>query len=259
MTPTLSTDTAGNVVLNAATGVTDTFDSTGIEFVYSITEKVQGDTSGQKLRAFVNWYMGTPLTPSTTFTPPASPEDTATSPAFLAGERVSGPMVVFNGTLYFATYVVPPPSTVTCVSNLARIWGVDYINPADVTCGGASPAPTCNRAAGGIPSLLVGTKLETDLTPYATSPSGPLRTAVIPGLTINATPACAGAGTPAVDQYVGGGAQHVAAKNFTSGSFQLSSQVGAPSANGIGAQALSLNVAQPLSPTVIDSWAAVLE
>ena len=45
MTPTLSTDTAGNVVLNAATGVTDTFDTTGIEFVYSITEKVQGDTS----------------------------------------------------------------------------------------------------------------------------------------------------------------------------------------------------------------------
>jgi hypothetical protein len=35
--------------------------------------------------------------------------------------------------------------------------------------------------------------------------------------------------------------------------------VGAPSANGIGAQSLTLQITQPLSPTVIDSWAAVLE
>ena len=50
--------------------------------------------------------MGTPLTPARRSRSPASPEDTATSPAFLAGERVSGPMVVFDGKLYFATYAV---------------------------------------------------------------------------------------------------------------------------------------------------------
>ena len=65
--------------------------------------------------------------PTTSFTPPTEPEDTPTNPAFLAGERVAGPMVVFDGKLYFATYAVPPPSTVTCVSNLARIWGVDFV------------------------------------------------------------------------------------------------------------------------------------
>ena len=260
VTPTMSTDTAGNVVINAATGVTDTFDSTGIEFVYSITEKVQGDlTNGQKLRAFVNWYMGTPLTPVSTFTPPPTPQDTASGPAFLAGERVSGPMVVFDGKLYFATYAVPPPSTVTCVSNLARIWGVDFVNPADTTCNVPLTAASCNRAEGGIPGFLYQSKIETDITPNATASNASLRTAVVPGLTINATPACAGAGAATTDQYVGGGAQHMAAQNFTAGKFQLSSQLGAPAANGTGTATINLSVPTPLSPTVIDSWAAVLE
>lgn len=255
---TMSTDTSGNVVLNAATGVTDTFDSNGIEFLYSITEKVQGSTP--QLRAFVNWYMGTPLTPASTtsFTAPQTPEDTATSPAFLAGERVAGPMVVFDGKLYFSTYAVPPPSTTLCVQNLARIWGVDYVNPADLTCASPSTSGNCNRAGGGIPGFLYNGKMETDVTPFATS-SAPLKTAVIPGLTINATPACAGAGTPTTDQYVGGGAQHIAAKNFTSGSYAISSQVGAPSTSGIGTQSINLSVPTPLSPTVIDSWASVVE
>ena len=36
----LSLDPSGNVVLNVATGTTDQFDTTGVEYVYSITEKV---------------------------------------------------------------------------------------------------------------------------------------------------------------------------------------------------------------------------
>ena len=215
--------------------------------------------TGQKLRAFVNWYMGTPLTPASTFTPPQTPERPASSPAFLAGERVSGPMVVFDGKLYFATYAVPPPSTVTCISNLARIWGVDFVHPADTTCNLPLTAATCNRAGGGVPGFLYQSKMETDITPYATAGDARLRTAVIPGLTINATPACAGAGVATTDQYVGGGAQHTAAQNLATGKFQLSSQVGAPGANGTGTATMNLNVPTPLSPTVIDSWAAVLE
>ena len=258
VTPTLSTDTSGEVVINAASGVTDTFDSTGIEFVYSMTEKVQSDPStGSKLRAFVNWYMGTPTTPPTTQpTVPATPEDNATAPPFFPGERVSGPMVVFDGKLYFATYAVPVTTPMTqCSTNFSRIWGVDFTAPADATC---TTAPTsCDRSKGGKPGLLVSS-IETDMQPFA-SATGPVKTAVIPGLTINATPACAAAGAPATDQYVGGGAKHSAAQNFTPGSFSLSGQAGAPGPNGVGTSTVSLNVPTPLSPTVIDSWAAVVE
>jgi type IV pilus assembly protein PilY1 len=258
VTPTLATDTSGNVVLNAATGVTDTFDSNGIEFVYSITEKQQPQGTSMGLFAFVNWYMATPLTPPslTSFTPPPTPQDTESSPAFLPGERVSGPMVVFDSKLYFATYIVPPPSTVTCVSNLARIWGVDFVQPADTSC---STAPSCNRAGGGLPSFLYNSKMETDISPLVTATDARVRTAVIPGLTINATPACAGAGVPAVDQYVAGGAMHSEPQGFTPGSFSLSSQVGAPGANGLGAATVNIGITTPQSMSTIDSWAAVLE
>ncbi len=90
VTPVVSLDPSGELVLNFATGTTDNFDTTGIEYVYSVTEKLQGSTP--KLRAFVNWWLGPPSFDS------------------LAGERVLlGPMTVFNGTLYFATYAAAPP------------------------------------------------------------------------------------------------------------------------------------------------------
>jgi type IV pilus assembly protein PilY1 len=248
VTPTLSTDTSGNLVINAATGVTDSFDQNGIEFVYSITEKAQG-TTALSLRAFVNWYMSTPVSPGTASPayPSSAPQPQATSPAFLPGERVSGPMVVFDGKLYFATYIVPTP-TPGCISNAARVWGVDFVTPADAT----------NRGGGGQPGLSISGTTYTDVAPLVSNASKPVSIAVIPGLTINATPACAGVGAPSADQYVPN-ATHSAAQGFTPGSFALSSQVGAPGAKGVGTSALSLTVPTPLSPTVIDSWAAVLE
>ena len=267
VTPTLSTDTAGEVVINAATGVTDTFDWTGIYFVYSITEKVQGSMpTSQQLRAFVNWYMATPLTmvaPGTTIAdPPASETAAATPTPFLQGERVSGPMVVFDGTLYFATYFVPPPVSMgkMCNSNAARVWGVDFVQPADGINCAANPT-NCNRKLGGLPSLHNGAVTDPpvlDVSPLATHTDGS-QTAVIPGVTVSATPACAGAGTAATDQYVGGGAMHSIPQGMSKGSYALTSQVGAPNANGIGTSTVSLNVPTPMAPTVIDSWAAVLE
>jgi len=132
------------------------------------------------------------------------------------------------------------------------------VAPADTTC---ATAPSCNRGGGGLPGFSVnGTStgtMVTDISPLATA-NKPINIAVIPGLTVNATPACAGAGTPAADQYVPG-AMHAAAQGFTPGSFALSSQVGAPGANGVGTSSVNLSVPTPLSPTIIDSWAAVLE
>ncbi|MGH7270438.1 MAG: hypothetical protein ACREJ3_08405, partial [Polyangiaceae bacterium] len=92
--PALSLDSAGELVLDAATTSTDSYDTNGIYFVYSLTEKVQGTTPG--LHAWVNWYIGSPLT--------------KTGTALMGlGERVSGPMTVFNSTLYFATYAAASP------------------------------------------------------------------------------------------------------------------------------------------------------
>jgi type IV pilus assembly protein PilY1 len=240
VSPVLSLDPAGNVVLNIATGTTDQFDTTGVEYIYSVSEKVAAGVT-PKLRASVNWWM---------------------QPAVLdnaPGERVSGPMTVFNGTLYFSTYAAAPAGTLSCNAGTAKLWGRDFVTPADPTCasGGA-----CNRALGGLPELQP---------PPPNAPQTPppsfiepdlydvtLQGKVIPGVSIKATPACANLGTPGPDSYVYG-ASHAAPQNFASGGFSLFTQVGAKGSNGSTTKQFEMSVPTPVSPTVIDSWAAVLE
>ena len=230
VTPVLSLDPAGELVLNIASGTTEQFDNTGLEYVYSVTEKVLG--SPPKFRANVNWWLA-----PTTFQP---------------GERVSGPMTVFNGTLYFATYSAAPPGAQVCTGGLARLWGRDFVTPdnsSDLSQGGLRelqpppPNPPLNPP------------------PVYVQPSdydSTLLGKVIPGVSIKATPACAGLGTPGNDSYVYG-ASHSAPQNYSSGSFSLFTQVGAKGTGGASTKTIDVAVPTPVSPTQIDSWAAVLE
>jgi hypothetical protein len=56
------------------------------------------------------------------------------------------------------------------------------------------------------------------------------------------------------------GAQHAAPQNYSqSGGFSVFSQVGAKGTGGAATKQVSMAVTTPVSPTVIDSWAAVLE
>jgi type IV pilus assembly protein PilY1 len=226
--PVLSLDPAAEVVLNVASGSTDQFDTSGTEYVYSITEKVSTSGTPVKLRASVNWWMQPAVI------------DT------LPGERVSGPMTVFNGTLYFSTFGVPASTAQVCSSGYARIWGRDFVTPSNPS----------NLSLGGLQELQpppANPWIEPDIT----DPT--LAGKVIPGVSIKATPACANLGTPAADQYVYG-AQHAAPQNYAqTGGFSVFSQVGTKGTNGSATKQVSLNVATPVSPTLIDSWAAVLE
>jgi type IV pilus assembly protein PilY1 len=241
--PVLSLDPAGEVVLNVASGTTDQFDTTGIEYVYSITEQVSTSGGTAKLRSNVNWWMQ-----------PAVLDN-------LPGERVSGPMTVFNGTLYFSTFAAAPVGTQSCNSGTARLWGRDYVTPADPSCAGTSG--TCNRSLGGLPEM----QPPPPNAPVSPAPSwiepdqydATLAGKVIPGVSIKATPACANLGTPGPDSYVYG-AQHASPQNYSQSSgFSVFSQVGAKGSGGSATKQVSVSVTTPVSPTVIDSWAAVLE
>lgn len=231
--PVLALDTAGELVINAATGTTQTFDSSGLQFVYSITEKVQG--SPAKLRASVNWWLGPVGFNGAQY-------------GFQAGERVSGPMTVFNGTLYFSTYAAPAASSATCSSGVASLWGRDFVRPdvtTDLSQGGKRilqpPAPAT----------------PTNPPPVSVQPTV-APGAVIPGVSIMGTPACSGLGAAGSDQYVAG-ATHQSPSNFTPGSFSIFTQVGAKGTGAAATQQLQIPVQTPVAPTSIDSWAAVLE
>jgi type IV pilus assembly protein PilY1 len=239
--PVLSLDPAGEIVLNVASGTTDQFDTTGTEYVYSITEKVTAGTT-PKLRAYVNWWM---------------------QPAVIdnqPGERVSGPMTVFNGTLYFSTYAAATPGTQSCSAGVARLWGRDFVTPDDSTCT-ANPT-SCNRSIGGLREMQppppnpaqspAPVYIEPDL--YDSTLQGK----VIPGVSIKSTPACASLGNPGPDSYVAG-ASHASPQNYTQGGYSLFTQVGAKGTNGATTRQFETPVPTPVSPTLIDSWAAVLE
>ncbi len=100
--PVAALDPQGNVVLSVATGDQETYTPSGTNYIYSLTEKVQGTTPA--LRSFVNWYL--PL---------------------VNGERVSGPMSVFSSVLYLATF--KPATTASCSIGTPFIYGMDFVNP----------------------------------------------------------------------------------------------------------------------------------
>ena len=86
----------------------------------------------------------------------------------------------------------------------------------------------------------------------------PLAGHVIPGISIQAQPACASSSTGA-DSYVPG-STHTTTSNVTPGGYQLFAQVGAKGLSGnASVGTYKLDLPQPQTATVIDSWAAVIE
>ena len=238
--PVLSVSSHGEVVLNVASGGVESFDANGNYFVYSITETVQGTAGGAnppKLRAFVNWWLGPNSTPV----------------ALRQGERVSGPMTVFNRTLYFATYFAGDPKAISCNNGSARLWGFDYVVPYNAA---SCPSNSATCGQGGVRRLQPPAPPPDFVDPTVTlsAPQG----AVIPGVSIKATPACASLGSAVSDQYVAGGS-HASTQNFTAGSYSLFAQIGAKAGSGAATQQVEIGLQNPASPTLIDSWAAVLE
>lgn len=113
--PTLSVDEIGNLTLNVSTGDQDALGAVSdqVNYVWSLTEKLSDDRSG--FETVVNWYQ-----------------------PFVGGERVVGPMTLFNRGLFFATYT--PNDDDVCKSGSGRVWGMDYLEPnSDALSDGGLP------------------------------------------------------------------------------------------------------------------------
>jgi type IV pilus assembly protein PilY1 len=237
--PVLSLDSSARLVLNMATGTTDTFDNSGEYFVYSVTEQ-PNSTNGFGVNANVNWYLSALS---------QLPGSMTQSSKLRQGERVSGPMTVFNGTLYFATYWAGDPTQQICSNGDARIWGMDFVAPE----GGPCSDNTC-QANGGVRS----TQLDSTNVPSTgfTDVGLQFPGRVVPGVAVQATPAC-GAFNPTTDPYTGTGHKQLGQLQSPP-VYQLVGMVGGISTGGVPV-VKSVQLATPLAPTMIDSWASVLE
>lgn len=226
--PVLSTDDAGQLIVNVATGDQESLVYTGDKnYVFSLREA--RDATSLLPVAKINWFRQLQI---------------GTDEA-----RVTGPMVVFDRTLYFATYTPRVPAagnTPACLAGgVAHLWGLHYTEPGSggISAGGA--ARFCKDGDVGS-SGICNASIEEN------QEIGP---DLIPGVTLRATAACA---SPAA--FGDDGA--FAFSSITPQSYQLSfgiatrsSKVNEPPM----AHRLAMRQPTPRNSTRIDSWALVIE
>ncbi len=226
--PILSVDETGNVTIAFSTGDQDVLTApVGMAtYAVSLTEKV--DPIGPTFTSNANWY--TKL------------DD---------GERVAGPMSLFNGALFFSTFKPESPnSTQVCKAGSSRVWGVDYIKPkqtgttlADLANGGLERLPD----GGSVVQFIDNTN--------AILQDG----SVIFGVGVTQLPSCIEESS-GIDPYFGSGT-HTSISNIAPGKFQLvmhTGNTGTPVTGG-RSRRLEINLPTPPSTTNIDSWAAIIE
>jgi type IV pilus assembly protein PilY1 len=244
--PIVTAGRDGHLNLNFATGDNSVIGQTSTpNYAYSVGYEPQSGTgfsATSPLAASVNWYM---LLPNST------------------GEMVTGQQTVFDGVYYFATYA-PPSSASACGGGSAYLWGMDFQRPAS----SSDPtvlSSTTGTPYGGIaeirdPSASSTASLVQD---FAVKDSaGNAVNAIIPGVAITATAACAQT-SPITDPVTGG--QAMSLSNVQPSTYQLTATIGAKSSSVSGGGSANVAVSQQTlangvrTTTLVDSWASIVE
>lgn len=244
--PVLSTDDSGNVIVNVATGDQESIVASGSvsagsthpapgdgfqNFVYSIKETRD---SLNVPHATIQWF--TRLT---------------------NGERVTGPMTVFDKTLYFASYLPIRPTGTTgpsCDSpGRAYLWGMDYVNAkgSSISAAGGGIDKWC--PAGAVDTSPSGSGLCNSPTGFVANEGNGQD--IIPGVALTASQACVEADF--IDEY--GNAMF---GSSTQSQYSLSFGIAKPDTAGSSkSQAARGSIVRPLPrmATQISSWSLVLE
>jgi type IV pilus assembly protein PilY1 len=221
VSPVVSLNESREVVVSLSTGEQDSLTPPAVginNYVYSLTERINALNPSMGLASKVNWYK--PL---------------------LNGERVTGPMAVFDSVHIFATYRPPVVGTV-CSAGTAFIYGCEYVTPADPTdlskgCAlrpfGTPLIPIIEPAPGGI--LNVGAD-------------------VVPGVSIRSLTACS---SVTIDEY----ANNPAAPVFTPGAYELLIPQAANASVAGVSQSKVTKIPLPVvrKPARIDSWGHIVD
>ncbi len=209
--PILSVDILGNVTAAFSTGDQDVLTAPpGMKnYVYSLTEKV--DATGTKFTSKVNWYE-----------------------SFANGERVAGPMTLFNGALFFSTFSPEPTGTTqVCKAGSSRVWGMDYLDPkepGDLSQGGRARLPDGASVVQFIDST--STLLKDG--------------AIIFGVGVTQLPSCTDE-VNQTDPYFGSGT-HTSISTVAPGKFQLVMHTGNVGDSVLGGKSNKLEIRSPDAP-----------
>jgi len=223
----LSQSASGGIVVNAATG-----DQENITASTDMNNVVAVEEARPAGKAKVDWYN-----------------------VLINGERVTGPMAVFDRTLYYATYQpAPKGSTTVCTTNQnhAKLWGVDYILPTDATSlykGGAfkwCPTGSIDARTGHCGAALV------QFEDVSARPE--VNYTTIPGVALTASLSCTAVDLTDPTNSIKGATPSEITLTFTTGKSTTAGNLGT-NLSGRG----SLKRATPRVATTIDAWAFVLD
>jgi type IV pilus assembly protein PilY1 len=229
--PVLSLDPSGGIVINVATGDQENLTAgTEKNYIYSIQEGRPSAVTAAK--ASVRWYK-----------------------ELVGSERVTGPMTVFDRTLYFATYTPAVPTSGACANGgTPTLWGMDFFNPSlsGPNQGGAPRWCQLGKVDALSGACLVG--LTQNENPAITYPT--LAGAIIPGVTIRASQSCASFDSTPGDPALTGLTSTKFDIFFGATNSRAGSGTGTPQA---ARPEVSLTRPLPRTTAVIDAWALVVD
>jgi type IV pilus assembly protein PilY1 len=234
--PVISVDRIGNLTVAFSTGEQEAIGSDVTKpanYVWSLTEVPSADRT--VLSAKVNWYL-------------------ALKDAY-KGDRVIGEMALFAGDLFFTT-VGPGSSNDACGSGSGKVWGMHYIDPK------------AGAGNGGRPSSTLTGLLNSDGYVDATTLLGSNAQAYLSGVSVAQQPTCDSPGTAGDDGYFAYGSRPTGGA-VTPGKYQLiiptgdrvttSTKPGVSAINLGGGNGAAIDLQQPITPLIVDSWAAIVE
>lgn len=237
LAPVVSVDDIGQITVVAATGEqqVQTAADGMLNRVFSLTETL---SDSHQFQADVNWIQTLGC-------------DGECGAGQSRGERVTGPLSLFGGSVYFATSSPMETLSGMCGSGTARIWGVHYTQSLDEYNDASDPDPL-SGPAGALPDPDgIGDP------PVATDPQPGL----IFGVAIEQQPTCsAEAETFTDDPYLGGYGDHSAITSINPGGFFLVYQTGNVSGSSTTQPPTTrLQLKTPRNTVFIDSWAPIFE
>jgi len=223
--PIISVDSDNRLVVLFSTGDQESmFASDTDNFIVSLTEVVDTVDGVDTFKSKVNWYL-----------------------EFHDGERVTGPMVLFSGQLYAASFQGAPASSV-CGGGKSRVWAMDFVERKTES----------DPAAGGTPLWnLNGTLAQWR---PVTDKNG--KETVVFGLTLAQEPSCIDTSLDdlAEDPFIAFGT-HTQLRGLNPGKFKLIMHTGSLDSGSVSAtpNTQEIELETPTSIARIDSWASIVE
>jgi type IV pilus assembly protein PilY1 len=213
--PVLSVNDDGRVTVAYATG--DQYGTGLVNKVISLIEDIQDDEFVTK----VNWLQ-----------------------TFNDGERVTGPLVLFNRGLYYAASRMPDTSSSACDVGRSAVYGSHFELSVDDLNGAAVPSPTSGPApAPGASTPLIASRTD----------------GMIFGVSLEAEPTCASQ-EEVIDGNTSFGYGSVTmSRRVNPGRFFLTFEVSGSNADARGVLEVRQQLTTPRIPVSFESWALVYE